>query len=218
MSVAVSQPVVEIAHEPFGQTGVRQYFGSFLAFLFAVGFAVALSMWVRSLSVADIFDVYYESGRSRVASSYGRLVVWQAAGRGDPVTNWSYSTRVLRPMRGDPWEAGFWKSVGIEFGRESDGWWIRAKWPVVGLLMAVWPTMHVLLQVRRSAKARAELDSRQVYCRRCGRPTATDAQRCAVCGRPRPAAKVFDPLTEVAITAGGSGVAAPAEAAKPPSA
>jgi hypothetical protein len=197
MSTLTTQPVLATTStEPFGQTGVRQYFGTILALACAVGVAVALAMWYRSHRAADVIDIYHEGGRTMISSSYGRLRVARMVANTSADPSWTYSTRPMFVPRRDPWEPSIWKTIGAEFRGQSvdgppGGWWFRIKWPLVAGILMAWPLCHVYLQARRTRLRRrfvpllaaAGVPDVARYCGRCGRPVSREDNRCGHCGR-----------------------------------
>jgi hypothetical protein len=194
MSAAVpsNSPPVKLNYEPFGQTGIRQYIGSTLAFLSAAMMAASIALWFRSRDTADILDVYHPYGRVVISSTWGRLRVAAFPGQGESEWTWFYNMRPFRQQGEDPWKPSLWKTIGIEAraqpadNRFPSGWWMRMKWSTATLLFGVWPLMHALRQtslVRAARRVRAEIAESSRYCGRCGRPLGADARRCAHCGR-----------------------------------
>lgn len=196
MSAAVSPspppPVVQVSPEPFGQTGVRQYLGSFLALLGAAAMAVSIAMWARSTNTSDVLEIVHPYGRTMVSSAWGRLRVASFASGAQAEWTWYYSNRPFTYRGTDPWPPSPWKTLGIEFRRQSadprvsGGWWLRVKWSTAVVLSAAWPMIHALRQTRhhRAARDRIAVGNWSArYCGRCGRPLPSGADRCAHCGR-----------------------------------
>jgi len=184
-----STPLVAAA-EPFGQTGIRQYLGSFLAIASAAMLAISSVMWLRSLTTGDVLDIYTADGRTRISSSYGRVRIAAMGATSDAGWNWAYRTQNLVPMTADPWQPSIWKTIGIEFragdaGRGSASW-LRVKWSTAAAAFAIWPALHVARQMRAARKPRQGFEPILRYCGRCGRNIKPDESRCAHCGREMP--------------------------------
>jgi len=195
MSIAISQPV-HVPTEPFGQTGVRQYVGSFAALFCAIGMAAALTLWLRSGGVMDTLEFNQETSRTVLQSANGRLVLARVYMEQNDAGSWGYSSRQLPRFRGDRWPDSIWKSIGIElrkdyiFGRP--GWWLRVKWPLAAAVLAVVPALHVLGPMRRKRqRAGSAAPSLDGFCRRCGRPIDRVTPRCNCCGRDVATSKVL---------------------------
>ena len=189
MSIAISQPL-HVPYEPFGQTGIRQYVGSFSALMCAALVAACLTLWYRSLSVTDALEFYHSESRTVVMSSTGRLNVAILASSGMPEgATWGYNSRPARRSRYDTWEDSIWKTIGVEFipaynFRGSVGSIFRIKYPLAAAMFGILPAVHVVRQMKRNRKAEApEPATITGYCPRCGRPVQHAAQRCECCGR-----------------------------------
>jgi hypothetical protein len=178
--------------EAFGQTGIRQYVGSFLALVCSAALAVSIAMWGRSQKTSDVIDVYHPYGRTLVSSTWSRLRIAGMSGQAEQEWTWFYSSRNFVRRGEDPWEPSVWKTLGFEMrfdtGNEprAGDWWIRVKWSTAAAAFAVWPLVHSVRQTRHARRARA-LASAAVedvrFCGRCGRTVHPGDTRCAYCGR-----------------------------------
>jgi hypothetical protein len=189
MSIAVSQPL-HVPYEPFGQTGIRQYVGSFSALMCAAMVAFCLTLWYRSLSVVDALEFYHSDTRTIFMSSTGRLNIAQLEARGMPEgSSWGYSSRAVRRSRFDSWDDSIWKTIGVEFipsynFRGQVGWVLRVKYPVAALAFGILPAVHVARQMHRNRRIEAAAATPGLcYCPRCGRPVGKASTRCDCCGR-----------------------------------
>lgn len=182
-------PSVRAPTEAFGQTGVRQYFSSFVALLLAVVTAGSIAMWFRSHRTNDLIEVEHPYGRTLVSSAWGRILVrWQPS-QAQSEWAWYYNARPFRPRGADPWESSIWKLVGIEWRAQPPNpagqraWWLRIRWPTIMLLASIYPLWHSIRQTRQ-ARAAARVDpSVQRYCGRCGRSVDPQSPTCGHCGR-----------------------------------
>ena len=149
--------------EPFGQTGVRQYFGRMVAWACVTVGLCAAAMSHRSLGFADAVEWKGGGQVLQIISGNGQIAVAAAA---DPKltgeSGWSYrgSYGGNRWANRGPWKSAVGQVIGIE-GRLSSptkelakGFWLRLRWPVVATLFMVQPVVYVarrLIARRRKA-------------------------------------------------------------------
>ncbi|HRK29923.1 MAG TPA: hypothetical protein PLD59_02505 [Tepidisphaeraceae bacterium] len=187
MSIAISQPV-QLPHEPFGQTGVRQYVGSFSALFCAAMVAMCLTLWYRSFTVMDTVEFYHAQSRSLVQSAQGRLAIVNIQGSAGDGAGWGFSSRPVRRGRLDRWPDSIWKTIGVQVMSDTfsgqRAWLLRVKFPFAAAVLGVVPVVHVIKQLRM-VRRRDEPDNspRAAFCPRCGRGAGAGDSRCRCCGR-----------------------------------
>lgn len=148
--------------EPFGQAGVRQYFGKAVAWCCVIVAMLAAAMWYRSTFFLDTFEWHAKDQAIHVRSVASRLIVDFAADgqRISGSQGWSYGGRYLRDIN-DAWRGSIWKTVGIEFsarpfdGTATAGFWLRVKWQFIVICMIFVPVARgAVLVWRRRREAR----------------------------------------------------------------
>ena len=159
MSAATSDihSPVHVDAEPFGQAGVRQYFGRIVTWVCVTGMICAGGMWYRSTFWLDSLEWRGGSEELRISSIGGRLKVTGSTFERKVNNNsgWLYRGRTFQMMR-DVWQESAYKTIGIEFGREPGntsaigGFWLRIKWYLVAGVCAVIPLVQLLLWWKRS--------------------------------------------------------------------
>lgn len=191
-AVPASAPPFRAPPEAFGQTGIRQYLGSFVALASAALMAVSLAMWFRSQGTADVIDIYHPYGRTMLSSTWGRLRVASIPAQAEQEWTWYYTSRPFTYRGTDPWQPSIWKTLGIEARVQpvdgtvnGGGWWLRVRWSTAAALTGIWPLLHAVRQTRQSKQARQRRDADDVerYCGRCGRETDRASPACHHCGR-----------------------------------
>jgi hypothetical protein len=192
VAIAPGGPMFRAPSEAFGQTGIRQYVGSFLALVCAAAMAVSLAMWARSQKTADVLDVYHPYGRTMISSTWGRLRIASVPGQAEQEWTWYYNSRPYAARGVDPWQPSIWRTLGIEMrfqqvdGSSGSGaWWIRLRWSTAAVLTGIWPLMHSIRQTRQLQAARLRRETGDVarYCGRCGRAVGPADDKCHHCGR-----------------------------------
>ncbi|MDB5324723.1 MAG: hypothetical protein JWM57_292 [Phycisphaerales bacterium] len=152
-----SQP---IPYEPFGQTGVRQYMGRMLAWVFVTCSLCAAAMAQRSSGFLDEARWGGQGQMLRVVSANSQLAVFggTTSAKGHE-TGWKYGGAYLgqigRYGRPRPWASSLNESLGMEVSltppmREMDaGFLLRMKWTSMAALFMVQPLVYVLMRWRR---------------------------------------------------------------------
>jgi len=150
----------DLGPDPFGQAGVRQHIGKWLAWLCVLAAIVTAAMWYRSSFFYDSFEWRGGGQAMRILSSQSRLQIEfsvldeKRLGLGG--NGWTYrggytTHRVLR----DYWEESALKTLGVEFKAEplqrsaTSGFWLRAKWQFIVISMILVPTIRGLLLIWR---------------------------------------------------------------------
>ena len=164
MSVAASH--TEIPAEPFGQTGIRQYAGRIMAWLFLTVGLCAAAMNHRS---SRFYDDMAWSGRGQkleIRSSGGQLAVigsgrQGATGEGN---GWTFGGGYDRSNR-DPqsrWRTEVGRLIGVEAfvgpPRQNDdsGFYFRASWNSIAALFLIWPLVYGVRKIVRAVRPRVD--------------------------------------------------------------
>lgn len=140
--------------EPFGQTGVRQYFGRMLTWVCIAICICSLGMWYRSQSFFDSLTWGSQGQTYAISSAFGRL---QLRAETASTRRMGYSGGYLQRRTRDAWEPSIWKSIGIELGhtpidpRSTRSTWLRIKWYWVAVVFGVLPILRWLFVWRRQA-------------------------------------------------------------------
>lgn len=159
-----------IPAEPFGQAGVRKYFGRILLWVFLTIGLSAAALAHRSQSYSDWAKWVGHSQTMRVSSSSGQLsIIAMPELRGDrPDSGWSFGGNVgrrgLQTYQG--WQSDLNELLGFEYqspvpGRYGgDGVWLRVKWSTLAVLFLIQPLVYVvrLWFTRRRRRAAENAD------------------------------------------------------------
>ena len=141
----------DVGPDPFGQAGVRQYIGKWLAWLCVLAAIITSAMWYRSSFFFDTFEWRGKGQTMRIISAQSQLLIdysvddQKRLGLGG--SGWSYrgGYTMHRNLR-DNWQESPLKTLGFEFQSEplkrsaASGFWLRAKWQFIVIVMILVPT------------------------------------------------------------------------------
>ncbi len=143
----------ELPPEPFGQRGVRQYFGRASTAICLLVMFIAIGMLARSHFVVDVIAKVQDDRLMEIRSVYGRLLVYSrpfTRAEGDP-RGWLLQSYPMPGRIRDPWAPGWQKTLGFEVGRtdlagqgQPGWWWMRLKWSTVAVLASLLPVSRAV--------------------------------------------------------------------------
>lgn len=166
MSVAASHLPADLPTEPFGQAGVRQYFGRIVAWLFLTVGLCAAAMSHRSGRFSDELVWTGRGQRLEIVSAQGQLAIVGAARRNatNEGTGWQFGGGYDRRPRAlqEAWRTDFGDAIGLEgmIGppnpRVDSGFFVRAKWASVAVLFLLWPLVYGVKKIVRLVRPRTD--------------------------------------------------------------